>query len=199
MALVAVFTIGRNSAVTTKVFERRNMMERKGIVTFKGKPITLLGKDIKAGDKAPDFKVLAPDLSEASLEDFRGKIKIIASVPSLDTPVCDAEAKRFNEEAAGLSSDVVVIFISMDLPFAQKRFCSTFDIKQIKTFSDHREADFGINYGVLIKELRLLSRAIFIIDKSDTVRYVEYGKEISSHPDYNAAISALGSLVSPSL
>ncbi len=170
-------------------------MERARVATVKGNPITLLGEELKVGQEAPDFKVLAPDLSEVTLEKFKGKVKLIASVPSLDTPVCDLQIKRFNDEAAGMSKDVVVIFISADLPFAQKRFCQAFDIKKVKTFSDHRDTDFGINYGVLIKELRLLSRAIFIVDKEDTVCYVEYVKELSSHPNYEAALKALKDII----
>jgi len=112
-------------------------------------------------------------------------------VPSLDTPVCDLEIKRFNDEAAQTGKDVVILFISMDLPFAQKRFCQAYDIKKVKTLSDHREGDFGVKYGVLIKELRLLSRAIFIIDKDDEVKYVEYVKEVASQPDYESALKGL--------
>lgn len=166
-------------------------MERTNAVTLKGKPITLLGDEVKAGQKAKDFKVLDSDLNEKSLGNFKGKIKLIASVPSLDTPVCDTEIKRFNDEAARLSKDLAIIFISMDLPFAQKRFCQEFDINKVKTLSDHRDADFGKKYGVLIKELRLLARAIFILDKDNVVKYVQYVKELSSPPDYNSALEAL--------
>lgn len=166
-------------------------MERKGAVTFKGNPLTLEGPDIKPGQKAPDFRALSQGLELKGLADFKGKIKLIASVPSLDTPVCDSEIKRFNDEAAKVSKNVVIIFISMDLPFAQKRFCQEFDINNVKTFSDHREASFGINYGVLIKELRLLARAVFIIGKDETVKYVQIVKELSSPPDYDAALKML--------
>ena len=170
-------------------------MERKGIVTIKGNPITLIGDEVKVGQKALDFKVLDHDLKEKTLGDFKGKIKLIASVPSLDTPVCDSEIKRFNDEATKLSKDLVIIFISMDLPFAQKRFCDEFEINKIKTFSDHRDASFGENYGVLIKELRLLARAIFLIDKNDNVTYTEYVKEVATPPDYDAALNAIKKLV----
>lgn len=170
-------------------------MERKNAVTLKGKPVTLIGKEIKVGQKAGSFKVLDHDLAERGLGDFRGKIKLIASVPSLDTPVCDSEIKRFNDEMANLSKDIVVIFISMDLPFAQKRFCQEFEINKIKTYSDHRDADFGMKYGVLIKELRLLARAIFLIDKDDIVRYVEYVKEVGTPPDYNSALKAVKGII----
>ena len=166
-------------------------MERKGVVTLKGGPLTLLGDEIKVGQKANDFKSIDSNLAEKSLTDFKGKVKLIASVPSLDTPVCDTEIKRFNDEASKLSKDLAIIFISMDLPFAQKRFCQEFDINKIKTLSDHREADFGLKFGVLIKELRLLARAIFILDKDDIVKYVEYVKELGHPPNYDAALKAL--------
>jgi len=166
-------------------------VERKNVVTLKGGPITLLGDEVKAGQKAGDFKALDSNLVEKGLADFKGKIKLIASVPSLDTPVCDTEIKRFNDEASKLSKDLVIIFISMDLPFAQKRFCQEFDIDKVKTLSDHRNADFGLKFGVLIKELRLLARAIFILGKDDSVKYVEYVKELGNPPDYDAALKAL--------
>jgi thiol peroxidase len=166
-------------------------MERKNVVTLKGNPVTLVGDEVKVGQKASDFKVLAHDLTEKTLGDFKGKIKLIASVPSLDTPICDLQIKRFNDEASNISKDVVIIFISVDLPFAQKRFCDEFNINKIKTLSDHRKADFGIKYGVLIKELRLLARAIFLIDKDDTIRYVEYVKELGTPPNYAAALNAI--------
>jgi thiol peroxidase len=170
-------------------------MERSGIVTLKGNPVTLVGPEVRPGQKAADFTVLDNDLKEKTLADFKGKIKLIASVPSLDTPVCDSEIKRFNDEATRLSKDLVVIFISMDLPFAQKRFCQEFEINKIKTLSDHRSASFGTNYGVLIKELRLLSRAVFLLDKGDNVTYVEYVKEVGMPPDYNAVLAAIKKLV----
>lgn len=166
-------------------------MERGNLVTLKGNPVTLLGEEVKIGQKARDFKVLSQDLKEKTLLDFKGKIKLIAAVPSLDTPVCDTEIKRFNDEMSKLSKDVAIIFISMDLPFAQKRFCQEFEINKINTFSDHKDADFGVKYGVLIKELRLLSRAIFLIDKDDIVRYVEYVKEVGNPPDYESALEAV--------
>lgn len=170
-------------------------MERKDAVTLKKNPVTLIGDEVKLGQKAGEFKVLDESLKERSLGEFKGKIKLIASVPSLDTPVCDSEIKRFNDEMTKLSKDIVVIFISMDLPFAQKRFCQEFEINKIKVFSDYRDADFGLKYGVLIKELRLLARAIFLLDKEDNVHYVEYVKEISTPPDYEAALKAVKSLV----
>lgn len=174
-----------------RMFYKEVVMERKDVVTLKGNQVTLLGNEVKVGDKAPDFKALTHDLAEKSLVDFKGKVKLIASVPSLDTPICDLQIKRFNDEAAGVSKDVVIIFISVDLPFAQKRFCGQFDIKKVKTLSDHKDTSFGLNYGMLIKELRLLARAIFIIDKEDIVRYIQVVKEVSSPPDYEAALDAL--------
>lgn len=170
-------------------------MERKNSVTLKGNPVTLVGDEVKVGQKAGDFKALDHDLKDRTLGDYKGKIKLIASVPSLDTPVCDSEIKRFNDEMTKLSKDVVIIFISMDLPFAQKRFCQEFEINKIKTLSDHRDADFGIKYGVLIKELRLLARAIFLIDKDDVVRYVEYVKEVGMPPNYDLALKAVKSVL----
>jgi len=165
-------------------------IERKHGTTLKGNPFTLIGPEIKVGQKAPNFTVLAGDLSPVTLASSKGKTRLIISVPSLDTPVCDAETRRFNEEAARLS-DVETFIISVDLPFAQGRFCQTTGIKNVKCLSDHRDVSFGKAYGTLIKELRLLSRAIFIVDANDTVQYVEYVKEISSHPNYDAALSAL--------
>jgi len=170
-------------------------MERKNSVTVKGNAVTLLGEEAKTGQKAKDFKALDTNLGEVTLSSFKNKIKLIASVPSLDTPVCDLEIKRFNDEASKLSKDLVIIFISMDLPFAQKRFCQANDIKIVKTLSDHRDADFGKKFGVLIKELRLLTRAIFIIDKDDIIKYVQIVPELSSHPDYEAALSALKKII----
>lgn len=170
-------------------------MERKNIVTVKGNPVTLSGEEVKTGQKAQDFKALNTGLEEVVLSGFKNKIKLIASVPSLDTPVCDLEIKRFNDEAAKLSKDLAIIFISMDLPFAQKRFCQANEIKAVKTLSDHRDADFGLKFGVLIKEMRLLARAIFILDKDDIIRYVQIVPELSSPPDYDRALEALKSVV----
>ena len=166
------------------------MEERKGAATFKSNPLTLVGPEVKVGQKAPEFSVLAGDLSPVTLASSKGKTRLIISVPSLDTPVCDAETRRFNEEAAKLSG-VDVIVVSVDLPFAQGRFCQTAGIKNLKTVSDHRDTSFGHAYGTLIKELRLLSRAIFVVDPSDKVSYVEYVKEVTSHPNYDAALNAL--------
>ena len=167
------------------------MQERSGIVTMKGNPVTLIGPEITAGQTAPDFVAQATDLNDVRLRDFQGKIKLIASVPSVDTTVCDLEIRRFNQEAAAISPDVAILFISMDLPFALKRFCAANGIRGVQTFSDHRAADFGEKYGVLIKDIRLLSRAVFIVDTKNIVRYVEYVKETGSHPDYDKALKIL--------
>lgn len=163
-------------------------MERKGIVTFKGKGMTLVGQAVKAGDKAPQFKALDNKLNEVTLKDFTGKVKLISVTPSLDTPVCDAQARKFNIEAAKLPDSCVVVNVSMDLPFAISRFCAAAGIEKVKTLSDHRDAFFGIAYGVLVKELRLLARAVFVIDAEDRVKYVEVVPEITNHPDYEKAL-----------
>jgi thioredoxin-dependent peroxiredoxin len=166
-------------------------MERSGIITMKGNPLTLIGPDIRVGDQAPDFTVIDGNLNIFKLGDFAGQTKIISVTPSLDTPVCDLQLRRFNREAASLPQDVAMLNLSMDLPFAINRFCSTAGIDRAKALSDHREASFGTAYGVLIKELRLLARSIFIIDKNDVVRYKEIVPEQSNHPDYEKALKAL--------
>jgi thiol peroxidase len=158
---------------------------------MKGKPLTLIGPDIKINDRAPDFTVLDGTLKEVKLSDFNGKVKIISVTPSLDTPVCDLQLRRFNHEAATLPHDVAVLNISMDLPFAIARFCATADIDRAQALSDHRDAAFGKAYGVLIKELRLLARSIFIIDRDNIVRYKEIVPEQTNHPDYDKALSTL--------
>jgi thiol peroxidase len=172
-----------------------NMEERKGIVTFQGSPVTLIGPEVKVGDKVPEFRLLAIDMKEIRLSQSRGKVRLLSVVTSLDTPVCDLQTQRFEEEAGKLK-DVVIYTISMDLPFAQARYCGAHNISNLQTLSDHREASFGTAYGVLIKELRLLSRAIFIVDPNDTVRYVEYVKEVTQHPDYEKALKALQKVTS---
>lgn len=163
---------------------------------MKGKPLTVIGPDVRAGDRAPAFSVLDENLNSVSLADFAGKTKLISVTPSLDTPVCDLQLRRFNREAASMPRDVVVLNISMDLPFAVSRFCSTAGIDRAKALSDHRDASFGAAYGVLIKELRLLARSIFIIDKNDVVRYKEIVHEQSNHPDYEKALRALAEIAS---
>lgn len=166
-------------------------MTESSKVTMKGKVLTLEGERPVPGQVAPSFTALSRDLEEKSLEDYQGKVKLIATVPSLDTPVCDLEIKRFNKEASAISEDVVILFISMDLPFAQERFCSEFGIDRLELLSDHRTAGFGRAYGVLIKELRLLARAIFIIGRDEEVKYAELVEEITSQPDYDAALETL--------
>jgi thiol peroxidase len=169
--------------------------ERKGIITVSGNPMTVLGPELKTGDKAPDFEALTVDLQPFTLSSLKGKVVIISSVPSLDTPVCDIETRKFNERAAELGDDVEVLTISMDLPFAQKRWCGAAGVDRVKTLSDHRTASFGEAYGVLIKELRLLARVIFIIDREGFVRYVQVVKEVGDEPDYDAVINAVKELV----
>lgn len=171
------------------------MQERSGVVTFKGKPMTLLGPEIRVGEKAPDFRVVDTALAPVSLGDFRGKVKVISSVPSLDTPVCDAETRRFNQEAANLPGDIVVLTVSLDLPFAQKRWCAAAGIDKVKTLSDYQDRSFAAAYGVLVKESRLLSRSIFVVDKGDTVRYVQHVKDGSQEPDYAPVIAAAKALL----
>ncbi len=166
-------------------------IERKTAVTFKNNAITLVGPEIKVGEKAPDFKVLGNDLSEVTLASFAGKTKVISVVPSLDTPVCDLQTKRFNEEAGKMPANVAVLTISTDLPFAQRRWCGASNADKVKTLSDHRDTSFGKAYGVLIKELRLLARAVFIIGEDDKVKYAEYVKEVTAHPDYEKALAVL--------
>jgi len=164
------------------------MNERKGIITFQGNPLTLIGPELKIGDKAPDFVLLDGELKEFRLKDFDGKTKVISVTPSLDTPVCDMQARRFNQEASHLREDIVVVNVSMDLPFAISRFCTAAGIERVKAFSDHRDASFGNAYGVLIKELRLLARAVFVVDKKDIVQYREIVPEITNLPDFDAAL-----------
>ena len=170
-------------------------MERKNIVTMKGDPLTLVGPAIKVGDRAPDFTVLSKELKEVSLKDFHGKVKIISVTPSLDTSVCDMQARRFNDEASQLGNDVVVLNISMDLPFAISRFCTVAGIDKITVLSDHRDASFGASYGVLIKEVRLLARAILVIDKNDTVSYLEIVPELTNPPDFASPLAMAKRLV----
>ena len=171
------------------------MKERTGLVTLKGKPVTLVGREIKVGDAAPDFEVLDNDLSPVRLSAFSGKICILSAVPSLDTPVCDLETRRFNEEAAHLGPNVPILTISMDLPFAQKRWCGAAGVTGVKTLSDHRDASFGTAYGVLIKELRLLARAVFVIDREGKVQYIQLVREVSKEPDYEEVLSAVKKLM----
>ncbi|MGD7021411.1 thiol peroxidase [Rossellomorea vietnamensis] len=159
-------------------------------ITFKNNPVTLLGNEVKPGDAAPDFTVLANDLSEVSLNDTKGKVRLISVVPSIDTGVCDAQTRKFNEEA-GTLENVEVLTVSADLPFAQRRWCGANGIENVQTLSDHRDMSFGEAYGVHIKEMRLLARAVFVVDSNDKVTHAEYVSEATNHPDYDAAIEAV--------
>ncbi len=170
--------------------------ERASVATFKGNPITLIGPELKVGDKAPDFKLNKNLLEEVSLQDYAGKIKLISVVPSLYTGVCDAQTRRFNEEAATLGDDVVVLTVSADLPFAQARWCGAAGIDRVITLSDYKDNSFGKAYGVLIKEFVLDHRAVFVLDQDNTIRYVEVLKEMSEHPDYEKPIAAVKQLLS---
>jgi thiol peroxidase len=169
--------------------------ERTGVATIKGNPLTLIGPEIKVGDKAPDFKVNKDLMNQVSLHDYDGKVKLISVVPSLDTGVCDAQTRRFNVEAAKLGDKVTVLTVSMDLPFAQARWCGAAGVDQVVTLSDYKEASFGEAYGVLIKELRLLMRSIFVVDADNNVQYVEYLSEMTNSPDFDKAIEAVSKLV----
>ena len=170
------------------------MGERTGLVTMKGNPVTLVGNEVKAGDKAPDFTVVDNALKPVGLSAYRGKVLVISAVPSLDTGVCDTETRRFNKEAATLGDDVTILTISMDLPFAQKRWCGSAGVEAVKTLSDHRDAAFGAAYGVLIKELRLLARAVFVLDRQGVLRHVQIVKELTNEPDYTPVLGAIRQL-----
>ncbi|TCP21653.1 thiol peroxidase [Scopulibacillus darangshiensis] len=160
-------------------------------VTMRGKPVSLIGPEIKPGDQAPDFDVLATDQSNVTLSDSKGRVRLFATVPSLDTELCDTETRRFNEEAAGLHDDVSVYTISSDLPFAQKRWCGATGVDRVQTLSDYRHMSFGKAYGTYMEETRLQCRAVFVVDADDRVTYVEYVPEVTQAPDYGAAIQAV--------
>jgi thiol peroxidase len=167
------------------------MAERKGLVTFKGNPLTLVGDEVKVGQKAPDFVAIDNNLAPVRFSSYHGKTCIISSVISLDTPVCDTQTRKFNEEASRLGPGVVILTLSMDLPFAQKRWCGASGVDKIQTLSDHRDASFGTSYGVLIKELRLLARAVFVVDQKSVLQYQQVVKEVTDEPDYNAVLKEL--------
>ncbi|GLI35235.1 thiol peroxidase [Desulforhabdus amnigena] len=167
------------------------MADRAGAVTMQGSPLTLTGNEVKVGDKAPEFEALDTGLSPVKLSSYLGKVVVISSVPSLDTPVCDIETRHFNDEAGKLGKDVVVLTISMDLPFAQKRWCGAAGVENVITLSDHRDAAFGQAFGVLIKELRLLARAVYVVDKKGVIQYAELVKELTHEPDYEATLKAV--------
>lgn len=171
------------------------MEERTGLVTMRGNPVTLAGHALKVGDLASDFEVTGNDMKPVKFSSFSGKVCVISSVPSLDTPVCDMETRRFNKEAAALGPDVVILTISMDLPFAQKRWCGAAGVEKVITLSDYKTAGFGTAYGVLIKEMRLLARAVFVTDKKSVIRYIEIVKEIAEEPDYSGVLNAVKNLI----
>jgi len=171
------------------------MEENAGIITMKGNPLTLIGQQPRIGEPAPDCEVLSNNLSPVRLSSFQGKTCVIASVPSLDTPVCDMETRRFNEDAGMLGPDVTILTISMDLPFAQKRWCGAAGVDKVTTLSDHLNASFGEAYGVLIKELRLLARTVFVLDRDGILQYVQLVKEVTDEPDYAAVLETLKKLV----
>src|SRR3954454_21799608 len=166
-----------------------DVQERAAGTTLQGNPMTLLGPELKPGDKAPDFDAINSSLQPMNLEKTGHAVRVFSVIPSLDTPVCDAQTKRFNEEAASLPG-VEIYTVSMDLPFAQKRWCGAFGVDKVKMLSDHKDGSFGSNWGTLIKELRIESRAIFVLNKDNSVRYVEYVKEVADFPNYDAALAA---------
>jgi thiol peroxidase len=166
------------------------MAKTKNTIKIKGNPMALVGSQPGVGEIAPDFEVLTNDLSPFRLSKLQGKVLVICSVHSLDTSVCDTEARKFNEQATSLGDDVAVLVISMDLPFAQKRWCGAAGVKNVQTLSDHRDASFGRAYGLLLNDLRLLARAVFVVDKKGVIRYIEVVDELSKEPDYKAALRA---------
>ncbi len=163
-------------------------------VTFLKNPVTLLGKEVAVGDTAQAFTVLANDMSPVTLADSKGKVRLISVIPSIDTGVCSTQTRRFNEEASSLGDDVQILTISVDLPFAQAKWCAAEGIENVQILSDHRDLSFGEAYGVVMKEFRLLARSIFVIDKNDKVTYVEYVGEGTDHPNYEKAIEAVKQL-----
>jgi len=186
VVLAALLCLNNSGCGGKKMAEQ----ERKGAVTFKGEPLTLLGRELKVGDKAPDFTVTGQDLSPVPFSKFKGKVCIVTSVPSLDTAVCDIMTRRFAREAVALEGDVAVLTISMDLPFAQKRWCVGAEVKDIVVLSDYKDASFGRAWGLLIKELHLDARAVYVVDKSGVITYAQLVKEVTQEPDYDAAIAA---------
>jgi thiol peroxidase len=167
------------------------MQERPNAVTLRGKPLTLVGPELQVGDKAPDFRLMNTDFQPVTLKDFAGKIRIISSVHSLDTDVCSRETQRFNQLAAQMGDDVVILTVSMDLPFAQKRWCGAHGVDRVVTLSDYLDHSFGFNYGVRIKELGLLARVVFIVDRDGVIRYIQRVPEIAQEPDYDDVLRAL--------
>jgi thioredoxin-dependent peroxiredoxin len=170
-------------------------IENKSVITFKGNAMTLVGKQVSVGQKAPDFNLTGNDLSAVSLKSSAGKVRIVSVIPSIDTPVCDLQTKRFNDEAGKLGAKVAVLTVSMDLPFAQKRWCGAAGATSVQLLSDYKDHSFGIAYGARIKELGLLTRAVFVIDSNDTLQHVEYVSEVTSHPNYDAALAVAKKLI----
>jgi len=175
--------------------ERNVKMERENLVAFKGSPLILVGDEVKVGQPAPDFTAASNDLSPYTLSDDKGKVVVLSAVPSLDTPVCDTETRKFNEIAASLGDDVEIVTISMDLPFAQARWCGAAGVERVRTVSDYKGADFGNKYGLLIKELHLLARAVLVVDRQGVVQYVQLVPEVTEEPDYEAVIEAVRKLL----
>ena len=171
------------------------MEERGGLITMRGKPLTLFGNEVKVGQKAPDFVTMDTSLNPVKFSSYLGKACILSSVISLDTPVCDTQTRKFNEEAGRLGPNVAILTLSMDLPFAQKRWCGAAGVDKVQTLSDYRDASFGTAYGILIKELRLLARAIFLVDRKGVLQYQQLVKEVTSEPDYDAALAELKKFV----
>ncbi|MFA6584354.1 MAG: thiol peroxidase [Elusimicrobiaceae bacterium] len=170
-------------------------MERKGLTRIHGNPLTLEGAELKLGDKAPAFTLTDNDMNPFSLGNVKGKVVILSCVPSLDTAVCDLETRRFNKEAAGLAGDIIILTVSMDLPFAQKRWCAAAGIDKVKTLSDYRTGEFAAAYGVLLRELHLLARTVFVLDKNGIIRYIEITKNVEDEPDYAAIIKVAKELL----
>jgi thioredoxin-dependent peroxiredoxin len=184
------------AGVHDKFQERKTVMtERMDVITARGNPLTLMGNEFHMGHAAPDAVLLDNDLKPVKLSNYRGKVVVISTVPSLDTPVCDMQTRRFNNEAANLSKDVVILTVSMDLPFAQKRWCGAAGVEQVITLSDHRDAAFGMAYGLLVKESRLLARSVLVVDREGVLRYCQLVKELSEEPDYDAVIEAVHGLI----
>lgn len=194
LAVLALALACRTSESGLSTNKEKTMTERVGAVIFGGKPATLLGNELKVGDAAPDFTAVGNDLKPVALSQFKGKVVVVASVPSLDTPTCDLETRRFNAEAVKLGPDVVILTVSMDLPFAQKRWCGAAGVDRVVTVSDHRDASFGIGYGVLLKDVRLLARAVFVLDRQGVIRYMQLVKETGTEPDYAPVLQAVKEL-----
>ncbi|KGM43546.1 redoxin [Alkalispirochaeta odontotermitis] len=171
------------------------MQERSGAITFQGNPLTLQGVELKVGDTVPDVALLGNDLSPVQLSSYKGKVCVISVVPSLDTPVCDMQTRKFNEQAGSLDDNVAILTMSMDLPFAQARWCGAAGVEKVVTLSDHRDAAFGEAFGLLIKELRLLARAVLVVDKDGKIQYAQLVNEVTEEPDYNAALEAVKKLL----